>query len=399
MRRLLLALAALAAATCISVVPASAQGVQLGKSGACNGESLTATGPAYQTVDAFGATCISGSISATTVGGFTASALGTPFTASEAGQVGTLPAGDIVVVSNGGAVGVYCNLGPTPSQTGVFISGGGGWFAFTKGAATQVACETKPGTGNVVINMVGGTGLPTGTGGGGGGAGAATLAAGSVVGGAYLTGALVDVGALADAAWTSGSGSVIAILKNVATAIATTNTNLGAPGATACTTDTASCSLNQQMQRLAQRLTTIEADITSSNTKLDTLNTTAGNPATLASQYPFGAVPITATATGTTAATTATLAASASIKTYICGFSIRANANAAATANSTVTGTVTATMNFTQWTAPSTSGIGITEMIFTPCVPSSAINTGIAVISAAPGTGGVVSVSAWGYQL
>ncbi len=135
------------------------------------------------------------------------------------------------------------------------------------------------------------------------------------------------------------------------------------------------------------------------HTDLTTLNTTAGSAATLSSQYPSTAVPITASATGTTGATTATLAASASIKTYLCGFSIRANANAAATANSTVTGTVTATMNFTQWTAPSASGIGITEMIFNPCVPSSAINTGIAVISAAPGTGGVVSVSAWGYQL
>jgi hypothetical protein len=115
--------------------------------------------------------------------------------------------------------------------------------------------------------------------------------------------------------------------------------------------------------------------------------------------YPSGAVPITASTTGTTAATTATLAASASIKTYICGFSIRANATAAATANSTVTGTVTGTLNFTQWTAPLASGIGLNEQIFTPCIPSSAINTGIAVISAAPGSGGVVSVAAWGFQL
>lgn len=123
------------------------------------------------------------------------------------------------------------------------------------------------------------------------------------------------------------------------------------------------------------------------------------NGVTLPSQYPFGAVPITASATGTTAATTATLAASASIKTYICGFSIRANATAAATANSTVTGTVTGTLNYTQWTAPLASGLGITEQVFAPCIPSSAINTAIAVVSAAPGAGGVVSVSAWGYQL
>jgi hypothetical protein len=151
------------------------------------------------------------------------------------------------------------------------------------------------------------------------------------------------VGAPADAAWTSGSGSQIAILKTI-----------------------------------------------------------AGNsaaPTGLSSQYPVGALPITASATGTTAATTATLAASVSLKTYICWMSIRANATAAITTNSTVTGTVSGTLNFMQWTAPLASGIGLTEMVFSPCIPSSAINTGIAVISAAPGAGGLVSVSAGGYQL
>jgi hypothetical protein len=115
------------------------------------------------------------------------------------------------------------------------------------------------------------------------------------------------------------------------------------------------------------------------------------------SPYPNGATPITASATGTTAATTATLAASTGSRTYICGFSIRANATAAATGNATITGVVTATLNFTQWTAPLASGIGTVEERFEPCIPSSAVNTGIAVISAAPGSGGVVSVSAWGY--
>ena len=114
--------------------------------------------------------------------------------------------------------------------------------------------------------------------------------------------------------------------------------------------------------------------------------------------YPAGSAAITASATGTTGATTATLAANATLHTYICGLSIRANASAAATGNATVTGVVTATMNFTQWTAPNATGLGITEMIFAPCITSSAINTAIAVVSAAPGTGGVVSVSAWGFQ-
>lgn len=111
-----------------------------------------------------------------------------------------------------------------------------------------------------------------------------------------------------------------------------------------------------------------------------------------------GGIPITASATGTTTATTATLATSASVTTYICGFSIRANAAAAATNNATVTGVITGTMNFTQWTAPNASGLGVTEEIFTPCIPASAVNTSIAVVSGAPGTSGIVSVSAWGYQ-
>lgn len=123
-------------------------------------------------------------------------------------------------------------------------------------------------------------------------------------------------------------------------------------------------------------------------------------PTTKASQYPLGAIAITASATGTTGATTATLAASGTGRvTYICSLSIRSNATAAATGNATVTGTVTGTLNFTHWTAPNASGIGITEQIYTPCVPGSAVNTGVAVISPAPGSGGTVSVTAAGYQL
>jgi len=115
--------------------------------------------------------------------------------------------------------------------------------------------------------------------------------------------------------------------------------------------------------------------------------------------YPATAVPLTATATGTTAATTATLTNVSGHTTYICGFAIRANATAAATGNATVTGTISGTMNFSQWTAPLASGIGTVEERFVPCVPASAVSTSIAVVSAAPGTAGVVSVSAWGYSI
>lgn len=119
--------------------------------------------------------------------------------------------------------------------------------------------------------------------------------------------------------------------------------------------------------------------------------------AILSTQYPAGATPVTASATGTTAATTATLPAVAANYMFICWFSIRANATAAATGNATVTGTISGPLNFTQWTAPLASGIGLIEDRFTPCIPASAVNTGIAVVSAAPGAGGTVSVAAGGY--
>lgn len=119
----------------------------------------------------------------------------------------------------------------------------------------------------------------------------------------------------------------------------------------------------------------------------------------LASQYPSGAIPITTSATGTTAATTATLAAGTTTTTYICGFTIRALATGAANGNATVTGTKTGTLNFTQWVAPLASGIGVVEERFTPCIPASGVNQAIAVISIAAGSGGITSVSAWGYQL
>lgn len=117
------------------------------------------------------------------------------------------------------------------------------------------------------------------------------------------------------------------------------------------------------------------------------------------SAYPVGAVPLTASATGTTAATTATLTNVSGHTTYICGFSIRANATAAATVAATVTGTITATMNFSEWVAPLASGIGVVEEVFSPCVPASAVSTSIAVVSGAAGSGGVTSVSAWGFSI
>jgi hypothetical protein len=48
----------------------------------------------------------------------------------------------------------------------MYIAPGGGWFSFTTGGATQLTCITS--TSTTTVNMVGGSGLPTGAGGGGG---------------------------------------------------------------------------------------------------------------------------------------------------------------------------------------------------------------------------------------
>jgi hypothetical protein len=116
------------------------------------------------------------------------------------------------------------------------------------------------------------------------------------------------------------------------------------------------------------------------------------------SQYPAGAIPIQATALGTTGVVTATLAGLTLATTYLCTMSVRSNANAAATGTVVVTGPIT-TLSYAHWTGVSSLGIGVTEMIFSPCVNGSAAGAVITVASPAPGTGGVVSVDTTGYQL
>jgi hypothetical protein len=118
--------------------------------------------------------------------------------------------------------------------------------------------------------------------------------------------------------------------------------------------------------------------------------------------YPVGATPIAVSATGTTLATAATLPAVPGQTTYICGFSIRAVATANAAGNATVTGTMGGTLNFTHF-IPALSTAAAAAPLEPPlgslCLPASAINTTIVVTSAAAGSGGVVSVTVWGFQL
>lgn len=123
-----------------------------------------------------------------------------------------------------------------------------------------------------------------------------------------------------------------------------------------------------------------------------------GNICTSDASFPTGTTAVTISATGTTLATVATIPAVASVTNYICGFSIRSNATAAATGTATLAGVIVATMSYAHWTAPLASGIGITEQQFNPCIPASAANTAIVITSPAPGAGGTVSVTAWGYK-
>jgi hypothetical protein len=129
-----------------------------------------------------------------------------------------------------------------------------------------------------------------------------------------------------------------------------------------------------------------------------TVQLQAGSVIGQTSQYPAGAIPITATNTGTTAVTTATLAANVTKTTFLCGFTIQADATAAIAGAATVTGTISGALNFLQSVGAATVA-GSLSQTFSPCIPGSAINTGIAINSAAAGVGGVTAVSAWGYQL
>ena len=112
--------------------------------------------------------------------------------------------------------------------------------------------------------------------------------------------------------------------------------------------------------------------------------------------YPPGSSPFTISATGTTAITAATIpATSGSI--YVCGFSIRANATAAANGVATITGLTGGTLSFQQFVAPLASGIGVVEPVIGYCL-AGINNTAVVISSIAPGAGGGVTVTAWGYR-
>ncbi len=124
-------------------------------------------------MDTTGKLCAAVSVSASVTGFPTTQTTGTPISVTTGGVTGTLPAGTVVVASNVGTTNAaYCKLGASATTSDQYIAPSGGWFAFTVGAATQLTCITS--TSTTTVNMVGGSGLPTGTGGGSGGGAAIT---------------------------------------------------------------------------------------------------------------------------------------------------------------------------------------------------------------------------------
>lgn len=195
---------------------------------------------------------VTGSLSAS-LGGFTPSAFGargTPLTVTTSDSTGTLPTGTVVIVSNVGITNpMYCNVNNAAATVGdQLITANGGWFAFTIPAAiTSLRCIATGGS--TTANMLGGSGLATGTGGGSGGSGgggAITMASGAVSSGAYSS------GSIASGAYASGSIASGAMV------------DLGAQADSACATDNGTCSEIALTKRTNQRLTT--------------LNTTLGSP-------------------------------------------------------------------------------------------------------------------------
>lgn len=127
-----------------------------------------------------------------------------------------------------------------------------------------------------------------------------------------------------------------------------------------------------------------------------------GNPI-LASDYPPGAVPITATSGNQANATaTATLAASPTAKTWITGFEVTGTgATGVLVVTVTVTNAAGNTLSYTYVFVAGVTTLNTPLVVqFPKPIPTNAINTAIAVSCPASGAGGTNNVvNAHGYQL
>lgn len=114
--------------------------------------------------------------------------------------------------------------------------------------------------------------------------------------------------------------------------------------------------------------------------------------------FPSNAVPQANSGAGSTGAVTATLPASATLFTYLCGFNISAVGSAAGAVGPISVAGIKGGPQTYQLAAAATPAAGYLSQTFSPCLPSSAINTAITVTTTADATGTAVDVNAWGFQ-
>lgn len=294
---------------------------------------------------------VTGTFSAT-LSGFAPATTGTPISVTTGGATGNLPAGAVVVATNVGTTnGAYCKLGASATTSDQYIAPNGGWFAFTVGANTQLTCITSSST--TTVNMVGGSGLPTGTGGGGGGSSgggtssafdAAFPANGTAIGisdGTNMKSWLAAI-ALADGVNGNNTGAVAPWLWNGTTYDRASGTaalgqyvqaksgayasgsiasgamvDLGSQADAACGTDTGTCSAIALIKRGNQTATNI-------NTNVQAAIPAGSNSIGVVGADPSkgGATPASVAINVSTATTTQLVALSGSTKIYVTSFDV-----------------------------------------------------------------------------
>jgi len=202
-----------------------------------NGQATMANSVSVAIASNQSAIPVSGSFSAT---GFTPGLTFANLTATASSASVALPTGATVYFQNNGTTTVSCTLGigsATAVASEILVPASSG-VPVVVGSNTFGACIDQSGSASNLVVLAGGSGLGNAFGGGssgGGGGGAITAASGayasgSISAGAYAAGAVVagafvdgwdaTQGTKADTAWVSGSGSVIALLKNIAGGIA-----------------------------------------------------------------------------------------------------------------------------------------------------------------------------------
>jgi hypothetical protein len=127
-----------------------------------------------------------------------------------------------------------------------------------------------------------------------------------------------------------------------------------------------------------------------------TVNVRISSTSVQTSPVPVAITQISGNAAGTTGAVVGTLAAAANKTTFICGFNVQAIGGTAAVGPITVAGLVGSSQVYQG--SSSAAGGSVASVIFTPCLPASAVNTAITTTTTADGTATAVDVNSWGYQ-